>query len=148
MKKIITGSLLGCVLLTSGAFADYEKPMLISAPIEITAEKTIKDIVREHEVIIRNNIIKSEYQYNNTHYYTSKITTESIVIPEKIQEAAEKIYFLVEQGRNSIYYAKDSLVMSDESIDTVKDEYNYKIVDFIPGKKEYIFNNEDLVKDF
>jgi hypothetical protein len=148
MKKIIAGSLMGCVLFTSGAFADYEKPMLISAPVEITTENPIKDIIREHEVIIRNNIIKSDYKYNNSHYYTSKITTEKIVIPEDIKEKAEKIYFLVEQGNNRIYYAKDSLEMSDESIEEVKDEYNYKIVEFKERQKEYTFNNEDLVEDF
>jgi hypothetical protein len=148
MKKIIAWSVLGCVLFTSGAFADYKKPMLISAPIEIISENPVKDIIREHEVIIRNNIIKTDYQYNNSHYYTSKITTENIVIPTKIKEKAEKIYFLVEQGNNRIYYAKDSMEMSDESIEEVNDQYNYKIVNFTEGKKEYTFNNEDLVKEF
>jgi hypothetical protein len=122
--------------------------MLISAPIEIISENPVKDIIREHEVIIRNNIIKTDYQYNNSHYYTSKITTENIVIPTKIKEKAEKIYFLVEQGNNRIYYAKDSMEMSDESIEEVNDQYNYKIVNFTEGKKEYTFNNEDLVKEF
>jgi hypothetical protein len=139
---------MGCVLFTSAAFADYAKPMLISVPVEITTENPIKDIIREHEVIIRNNIIKSDYKYNNSHYYTSKITTEKIVIPEDIKEKAEKIYFLVEQGNNRVYYAKDSMEMSDESIAEVNDEYNYKIVEFKEGQSEYTFNNEDLVEEF
>jgi len=148
MKKIITGTLLGCALFTSAAFADYEEPMLISAPIQITAENPVKDLIKEHEVIIRNNIIKNENDYNNSHYYTSKITTENIIVPEEIKEQASKIYFLVEQGRNTIYYAKDMLQMSDESIEKVEDEYNYKIVEFKEWQTEYTFNNTDLVKDF
>ena len=148
MKKIIAWSLMGCVLFTSGTFADYAKPMLISAPVEITTENPIKDIIREHEVIIRNNIIKSDYKYNNSHYYTSKITTEKIVIPEDIKEKAEKIYFLVEQGNNRIYYTKGAMEMSDEAIEEVTDEYNYKIIEFKEGQKEYIFQNEDLVEEF
>lgn len=139
---------MGCVLFTSGTFADYAKPMLISAPVEITTENPIKDIIREHEVIIRNNIIKSDYKYNNSHYYTSKITTEKIVIPEDIKEKAEKIYFLVEQGNNRIYYTKGAMEMSDEAIEEVTDEYNYKIIEFKEGQKEYIFQNEDLVEEF
>lgn len=148
MKKIITGTLLGCALFTSAAFADYEKPMLISVPIQITAENQVKELIKEHEVIIRNNIIKSENEYNNSHYYTSKISTKNIIIPEKIKEQASKIYFLVEQGNNRIYYAKDMLGMADESIEEVQDEYNYKIVEFKEWQNEYTFNNEDLVKDF
>ena len=108
MKKIITGSLLGCVLFTSAAFADYEKPMLISAPISVYSEEIIDDNMTESEVILRNNIIKADYEYNNSHYFTSKIKTDSIVIPKEIQDKATKIYFLVEQGSNRIYFAKDT----------------------------------------
>jgi hypothetical protein len=30
----------------------------------------------------------------------------------------------------------------------VKEEYNYKKVDFSENKTEYVFNNADLVEDF
>ena len=148
MKKIIAGSVLGCALFTSGVFADYEQPVVISAPLEMTTQNWVKDTTNQYDIIIRNNVIESDYEYNNSHYFTTKITTENIVIPEEIKDDSEKIYFLVEQWRDRTYYYKSSLEMSDEAIETVKDEYNYKVVDFKAWQKEYVFDNSDLIKNF
>jgi hypothetical protein len=150
MKKIIAGTLIGCALFTSGAYAaqDDIKPILISAPIEIISENPLKDLIRSHEIIIRNNILKSDYKYNNTHYYTTKITGDNIIVPADIQDKAKKIYFLIEEGQNRFYHMEDSMLKGASSIEEVKKEYNYKIVDFKSEQKEYIFNNKDLVKDF
>lgn len=149
MKKIIAGTLIGCALFTSGAFASEDvKPMLISAPIELISENPVKDLIRSHEIIIRNNILKADYKYNNTHYYTTKITGNNIIVPKDIQEKAKKIYFLIEEGQNRFYHMEDAMLKGSADIEEIKNEYNYKIVDFKTEQKEYIFNNKDLVKDF
>lgn len=149
MKKIIAGTLIGYVLLTSSIFAAGDlKPMLINIPIELISEKPVKDIIKSNEIIIRNNILESDYKYNSTHYYTTKITGNSIVIPKDIQEKVKKIYFLIEEGQNSFYYTEDAMLKGASSIEEIKNEYNYKIVDFKIGQKKYIFDNNDLVKEF
>ncbi len=148
MKKILTGTIIGCALLTSGTFAaQMEKPMLISMPMPPIETSVEKIEISESDLIIRNNIISPEYDYNSTHYYTTKITTKDIVIPKEIQSKAKKVYFLVEEGRSNIMYAKGLQMDALEST-PVSDKYNYKIVDYTEGKKEYIFKNLDLVKDF
>ena len=152
MKNIITATALLATLFTSTAFADYVEPIIsTSVSIEnesILIDESLNNKMSDYEVILRNNLIKSDYEYNNSHYFTSKITTDSIIIPEEIKEQAERIYFLVEEGSYRKYYKTDSLIMADESIVTVTDEYNYKIVDFVEWKTEYIFNNEDLLTEF
>jgi hypothetical protein len=149
MKKIIAGTLVGCALFTSGAFANETPvPTLYNSSIELTSEPSVKDIMKQNEIIIRNNKLKSDYEYNNIHYYTTKMTSSDIIIPKDIQEKAKKIYFLVEEGQSRIYYEDAISLKASNNISQVKKEYNYKIVDFQSGKKEYIFNNKDLVKDF
>jgi hypothetical protein len=149
MKKIIVGTLIGCTLFTSGAFAAEDiKPMLTSVPMELISENPVKVLIKSHELIIRNNILKADYKYNNTHYYTTKITGDNIIVPADIQDKAKKIYFLIEEGQNRFYHMEDAMLKGSSSIEEVKKEYNYKIVDFKSGQKDYIFNNKDLVKDF
>ncbi len=150
MKKIIAFTLASSALLASNTFADANvKIMPISAPVtiqEVSTELT-ETLLQKYDVIIRNNTITSDNEYNTTHYYTKKITTSDIVIPDEIKQKATKIYFLVEEG-NPMYYAKAVSMEADTAIDTVEKEYNYKIVKFTPGKTEYTFNTADLVKDF
>lgn len=157
MKKIILATLAWSVLLANWVFADEkisEKMETIDImpisnsyyPIDGISEN--EQLIMNNDIIIRNNYIEADYEYNNVNYYTSKIKAENIVIPKDIKEKAKKIYFLVEEWNNQIYY-KD--MISSEAgypTETVKTEYNYKIVDFKENSKEYIFKNVDLVKDF
>lgn len=150
MKKIIAFTLASSALLASNTFADANvKIMPISAPVTIQEVSTalIDSLLQKYDVIIRNNTITSDNEYNSTHYYTKKITTSDIVIPDEVKQKATKIYFLVEEG-SPMYYAKAVSMEADTAIDTVEKEYNYKIVKFTPGKTEYTFNTADLVKDF
>jgi hypothetical protein len=99
MKKLLASSIIASALIAVPTFAAEEAKieiMPISAPIEVTTD-TAQD---KYKTIIQNNNISSDYEYNNSHYFTSKITTTNIVIPKEIKDKAEKIYFLVEQGRN------------------------------------------------
>lgn len=150
MKKIIASSLVASALIAVPTFANEAKMeiMPISAPISITAEKIEDTAVNKYETIIRNNKIEADNQYNSTHYYTTKITTKDIVVPEELKDSAEKIYFLVEQGAQRFYLGAMKAEADTMKISEVSDEYNYKIVDFNASKDEYIFNNEDLIKDF
>jgi len=152
MKKIITTALIATAFLTTNTSAfDFETTSLTSIqPIVISenVDTKLNDSKNKYEIIIRNNIIESDYEYNNVNYYTTKIKTENLVIPEEVSKKATNIYFLVEEGQSRIYYAKGIMDMAESSIDEVKKEYNYKKVDFNKSQKEYIFNNKDLVKDF
>lgn len=154
MKKIILTSLVASsVLLAWNTFAD-EAIMPISSAIPADMVTTsivetgsiIGDLSMKYDVIIRNNNIVSDYEYNNKTYYTKKITTKDLVIPEEVTKKAKRIYFLVEEGYSPIFYNKEMWAVAEDTTN-VKKEYNYKIVDFTPWKTEYTFKTVDLVKD-
>lgn len=111
-------------------------------------ESVINDLINKYDLVIRNNILESDNEYNWVNYFTSKILTDNIVVPDEIKQSAKRIYFLVEEGVDRLYYAEDAMWKWGTWIDSVQREYNYKIVDYIEWKNEYVFNNKDLVKDF
>jgi len=157
MKKIILATIAWSVLFTNWVFADekisdemeYMDIMPITTsyyPIDTISEN--EQLIMNNDIIIRNNYLEADYEYNNVNYYTSKIKAENIVVPKDIKEKAKKIYFLVEEWSNQMYY-KDTMVSeAANTIESVKTEYNYKIVNFKENQKEYVFKNADLVKDF
>ncbi len=156
MKKIILATLAWSVLFANWVFAD-EKIEVMDAmeimpittsyyPIDNISEN--EQLILNNDIIIRNNYLEADYEYNNVNYYTSKIKAENIVVPKEIKEKAKKIYFLVEEGNNPIYYKDMISSEAGYATETVKTEYNYKIVDFKENSKEYTFKNADLVKDF
>ncbi len=163
MKKNIIIALWVTSLLSTQAFAsDYTvipvaKLLDAAAPIStITNYKdntlswtTNEELAQKYDVIIRNNNITWDNEYNSKNYYTSKLTAKDLVIPEEVQKNAKRIYFLVESYRNH-YFFRWALKMEADAVTTteVNKEYNYKTVDFTAGKAEYFFNNSDLVKDF
>jgi hypothetical protein len=144
MKKILIPALVISALFVSPSFATSQ-PISIMPVDMIEIEKTTID---SSEIIIRNNILESDYKYNSTHYYTTKMNAKDIVIPKDIKEKAEKIYFLVEEGQSRIYYGKGMMLQDEASVEDVKKEYNYKTVAFKKGQTEYLFDNSDLVKEF
>ncbi|MGB2111377.1 MAG: hypothetical protein ACPHY8_06220, partial [Patescibacteria group bacterium] len=130
MKKIIASSIIASALIAVPTFANEAKMeiMPISAPISVTSEIIEDTAVNKYETIIRNNKIKADGEYNNSHYYTTKIKTEDIVIPEELKDSAEKFYFLVEQGAQRYYFGAMKAESDSMEISEVSDEYNYKIV--------------------
>lgn len=149
MKKVIIATIVWSALFTSWAFADeLAKPVYLSEPVTIENSDYTTDLEYKYDIIIRNNYLESDYEYNNKNYYTSKIKAENIIIPDEIKAKAKKIYFLIEEWNNKIYEAYDSVWSENMKIEDVKTEYNYKTVEFKEGQKEYVFNNKDLVKDF
>ncbi len=151
MKKVIALTLASTALFASNTFADENvKIRSISAPIAVQElpTATTDTLLQKYDVIIRNNKITPDNEYNNSTYFTKKIKTSDIVIPDEVKEKASKIYFLVEEG-SPIFYAKWLALEADSiAVDPVEKEYNYKVVTFTPGKTEYTFNSSDLVKDF
>ncbi|MDD2907027.1 MAG: hypothetical protein PHH98_00140 [Candidatus Gracilibacteria bacterium] len=150
MKKILLATLAGSVLFTSGAFADeYQKPMLLSdSAVLTTLNDTTENLGEKYDIIIRNNLLEADYEYNNKNYFTSKIKAENIIIPQEIKDKAKKIYFLIEEGNSRIYSQYNYATTDSMKMEEVTTEYNYKTVNYKEGQKEYIFNNSDLVKDF
>lgn len=152
MKKLMILTLTWASLFTTNAFADemLTTTSLKEMPVTTTAQElptSIEDMQAKYDLIIRNNNISSDHEYNNKTYYTKKINTEDLVIPDEVKENASRIYFLVEEWNSIIFYNKE---MSADAVETnsVKKEYNYKIVDYVEWKDEYTFNTSDLVKDF
>lgn len=151
MKKlaIITVWTLG--LFTSSTFADYAEIMPISAntPMLISSKVlTSEELSLKYDVIIRNNNIESDNEYNSKNYFTSKINTSDIVIPDEIKNNSSKIYFLVEEGSPYMLYKAEAMNDMAWNMDEVKKEYNYRVVNYTAWKTSYTFNNKDLVKDF
>lgn len=154
MKKIILITLVASwLLLTWNTYAGgWSQDMTtIAEPTLYTTDAVesgdiTSELMKKYDLIIRNNNIVSDYEFNNKTYYTKKITTEDLVIPEEVTSKAKRIYFLVEEWNSPIFYNKAMWGVADEAA-TVNKEYNYKTVDFTPWKKEYTFNTIDLVKD-
>lgn len=155
MKKTIFISLVASSLLLAwNTYADTTI-MPISSAIPATDMVTTtaietgavsSDLSLKYDLIIRNNNIIADDEYNNKTYYTKKITTADLVVPEEITKKAKRIYFLVEEGYSRIFYNKE-LWASADTTTNVNKEYNYKTVAFTPWKTEYTFNTSDLVKD-
>lgn len=156
MKKIMASSLVGCVLFTSGVFADEINTMPwweVRSSIEVTSSVITQDtlvekLFKKYEIVLRNNVIEGDYKYNSTHYYSSKVSAEDIVIPQEIQDAAKKIYFLIEQGQSRIYFIKDEAFGWGADFEEINTKYNYKTVEYKKSNGEYLFKNSDLLKDF
>lgn len=167
MKKIVTWTLVVCALFTSWTFAaEVElvnvKPVLytneavkIMEPtlytnndIQNTWNELINELVKKHQLVLKNNVLKTDYEYNSAHYYTSKMLSKDIIVPKEIKNKAKKIYFLVEEWANRVFFNDEMELKWASRIEDVKDEYNYKIVDFNKDNEEYIFDNKKLVKDF
>lgn len=154
MKKIIITSLtITWLLLAWNTFADSEitTDMEIPSPYMTNIGETgaeMNELTQKYDLIIRNNNILSDYEYNNKTYYTKKILTDDLVIPAEISKKAKRIYFLVEEWNSRIFYNKEMWGMAKDEISDVKKEYNYKTVEFNEWKTKYIFNTSDLVKDF
>ena len=153
MKKTIFISLVASSLLL--AWNTYADSVITTTTLAVpttsitTATETgavSTDLSLKYDLIIRNNNILSNEEYNNKTYYTKKLTTQDLVIPEEITKKAKRIYFLVEEGNSRIFYNKEMLGAADQTTNVNK-EYNYKTVDFTPWKTEYTFNTTDLVKD-
>lgn len=151
MKKVIAFTLASCALFTSQAFADNKvMPVTTSVAQETQATGSILDTMyQKYDVVLRNNVITADNDYNSKTYYTKKIKTSDIVVPDEIKQKAKKIYFLVEEGRPYYFYgAMAKAEMDSVAVEEVKKEYNYRVVQYTPGKEEYVFNSQDLVKDF
>lgn len=152
MKKIMALTLASSLLLAGNTFADEAK-MVSNPTVTITAQElplstTVDTLTQKYDLIIRNNIIIPDYEYNNKNYFTKKITTKDIVVPDEIKTQAKKIYFLVEEWNPIMYLKTEAVSMDAWGNTSVTNEYNYKVVPFVEGKTEYTFNTADLVKDF
>jgi hypothetical protein len=149
MKKIVTLAIASSILLAWNTFADEA-----IKTTSITSTWTVQELpvdtnalAQKYDTIIRNNVITADGEYNNSHYFTKKIKTTDIVIPDEIKASAKKIYFLVEEGSPIVYFKAEAAMDSVPTTPVTK-EYNYRVVNFVEGKTEYTFNSADLVKDF
>lgn len=150
MKKIIVLTIAWATLLTTNAFADKIQTTSLSTTTQTVQEVwtwTVDELTKKYDLVLRNNVISQDNEYNNKTYYTKKITTDNLVIPDEIKSKAKRIYFLVEEG-NSVVFLNKAMLASDVAETTsVNKEYNYKTVEYVDGKTEYTFNTVDLVKD-
>lgn len=150
MKKIIVLTIAWASLLTTNAFADKIQTTSLATTTQSVQEVwtwTVDELTKKYDLVLRNNTISQDNEYNNKTYYTKKITTDNLVIPDEIKSKAKRIYFLVEEW-NSIVFLNKAMLASDAVETTnVNKEYNYKTVPYVEGKTEYTFNTVDLVKD-
>lgn len=115
MKKIIAWSIVWCILLTSWTFA--LEPMLITSEPTLYNDEVptlywdniqdlwIKELIKKYEIVLRNNKLESDYEYNNLHYYTSKMKAEDIIIPDELMAKVKKVYLLVEEWQERMFFA-------------------------------------------
>ena len=153
MKKLALITLTAWVLLSSQTFADNQNILLTTTKLTTIASTwavlNLETLTQKYDVILRNNNISWDNEYNSKNYFTSKLKTADLVIPDEIKLNSTRIYFLVEEW-SPIMYFKSTMAEQAYVVNTaeVKKEYNYKTVDFIEWKSDYVFNNTDLVKDF
>lgn len=161
MKKTIVWGLAVAMLLTWTSYVNAdEAEVLTDAPVPTlynnidstetfdTQTDVISDLYNKYDIVLRNNIVVEDMEFNNVNYYTKKINTSNIVIPDEIKEKAKKMYFLIEEQSNwPIFYNKTMDESMGNSVENVKTEYNYKKVDVDSIKWEYTFNTKDLVKE-
>ena len=153
MKKLALITLTAWVLLSSQTFADNQNILLTTTKLTTIASTwavlNLETLTQKYDVILRNNNISWDNEYNSKNYFTSKLKTTDLVIPDEIKLNSTRIYFLVEEW-SPIMYFKSTMAEQVDVANTaeVKKEYNYKTVDFVEWKSDYVFNNTDLVKDF
>lgn len=153
MKKLALITLTAWVLLSSQTFADNQNILLTTTKLTTIASTwavlNLETLTQKYDVILRNNNISWDNEYNSKNYFTSKLKTTDLVIPDEIKLNSTRIYFLVEEW-SPIMYFKSTMAEQADVANTaeVKKEYNYKTVDFVEWKSDYVFNNTDLVKDF
>lgn len=161
MKKTIVWGLAVAMLLTWTSYVNAdEAEVLTDAPelYNITTDVTttsieiqsdlISGLLTKYDVILRNNIITVDYDYNSKNYYTKKLDTSNVIIPDEVKEKAKSIYFLLEEQRNWGIMYNDSMAKWEAILtENVKTEYNYKKVTVDSLKWEYIFNTKDIVKE-
>lgn len=158
MKKIITtGLIVSAIIVSQTSAMNYEimpisntEPAIISDDLKTDVNLTpTQKLLKKYELVLRNNRIESDYKYNSKTYYTSKIKTDNLIVPDEIKKESKKIYFLVEEWNDRVYFKNSAMMMDEElEVEEIKKEYNYKIVDFKEWQKEYTFKNKDLIKDF
>ena len=153
MKKLALITLTAWVLLSSQTFADNQNILLTTTKLTTIASTwavlNLETLTQKYDLILRNNNISWDNEYNSKNYFTSKLKTTDLVIPDEIKLNSTRIYFLVEEW-SPIMYFKSTMAEQVDVANTaeVKKEYNYKTVDFVEWKSDYVFNNTDLVKDF
>jgi hypothetical protein len=69
------------------------------------------ELYEKYSVIIRNNNLESDYEYNNVNYFNSKMKSEDIVVPDEVKNNSTRVYFLVEEGARMMYF-EDSMAMN------------------------------------
>ncbi len=152
MKKIFLWTLLTSLIVVPWVFADEQNMQMNSEimPISTDAIENIEksELFEKYSVILRNNNLEPDREFNNVNYYNSKLKSEDIVIPEEIKNNSTRVYFLVEEGARRMYLEDSMAVEWRGWASQVEQEYNYRVVDFEEWKKEYNFENKDLVKDF
>lgn len=157
MKKVILWTLLTSLVVAPWVFAATEDENMEVMPInaeampisaEVSDDMENSELFEEYNVILRNNNLESDYDYNNVNYYNSKLKAEDIVIPEEIKDNSTRVYFLVEEGARMMYFEDSMAVGWRGWASQVEQEYNYRVVDFEEWKEEYNFENKDLVEDF
>lgn len=156
MKKAILLTLASSVVLATNTFASDVVVQPVATPQEVpvvSGDDTLANplsntLMQKYDVIIRNNTIVSDDEYNSQNYYTKKLLVNDLVIPDEIREKAKKIYFLVEEWYPMMYMKAEAVAMDSVSTVPVQTEYNYKVVEYVEWKTEYVFNSSDLVKDF
>lgn len=152
MKKIAPLMLIWAMLVPQVSFAVTPVATSMNDTVDMwvdyAPEFEIFPPYEKDDIILRNNRLEADYEYNDTHYFTKKILSGKISIPEEVQKNAKSYYFLVEEGYPMIYYKSSLDAAASEDISYATDVYNYKTIAYTPNKDEYVFDSKSLVKDF
>ena len=122
-----------------------------SIPVEIEKPQFEKQQYWKYGSILKNNVIKADYQYNNNNFYSKKLLI-NVSIPKELKKELNEVYLILGNQRNdyNIYYNQKivSEALSNKSLEKVKEPDFSNVIKFKIDKdnipEEHVFKFSDI----
>ncbi len=146
-KSIILIACLSCLFIAP--INSYASEILVDDYENIITEwledKTLKDLIKKHNNTLRKIKVLSDYEYNSKNYFTKRLKTWEVKIPEELEKRISKVEIIFKQGDNNgalnkILGNADAISSEKYSVKKSSVKINYK------PTRSYLYNTNDIVK--
>lgn len=111
MKKIVSLALVGLLVSSSlsSAFAGgwmmpiYNGGNDFQTVLENITDEDLKELITKNILTISSNNVSEDYEYNNAHFYTKKLTA-NVMIPEDIKAKAKRVFISFSESEPMMMY--------------------------------------------